>query len=256
MKNNKLIVISIILGIALICVMLLSSSCNPMEGKGLGGGVPGSGTLLSQTRMLKAFGAVTVAYPADVVVRQGAKPSVEITADDNLLPQLSSEVVDGRLTIASRESEWKARVNPSAAVRITITMPEPKEIELSAPVGTLEANDLQADTLRLVLSGGGVIKLTGLEVEVLDGVLSGAGDIHVAGSADEIKLLHSGMGNFNAGDLKSSRATVELSGMGDATVRVESELKATLTGAGSIKYYGQPRVEQNIKGAGAVKPAE
>jgi hypothetical protein len=37
---------------------------------------------------------------------------------------------------------------------------------------------------------------------------------------------------------------------------VEEELAATLTGAGSIKYFGNPHVEQNVTGAGSVKPAE
>jgi hypothetical protein len=64
------------------------------------------------------------------------------------------------------------------------------------------------------------------------------------------------LGNFNAADLKTNTATVELSGMGNATVRVEKELAATITGAGSINYFGNPRVEQNVKGAGSVKPAE
>jgi hypothetical protein len=117
-------------------------------------------------------------------------------------------------------------------------------------------NDLQTDTLKLVLSGGAQIRLNGIQVDLLDSVLSGAGDIQVSGTADKVKLILSGLGNFNAAELKSNQATVELSGMGDATVRVEQELAATITGAGSINYFGHPHVEQNINGAGSVKPAE
>jgi hypothetical protein len=44
--------------------------------------------------------------------------------------------------------------------------------------------------------------------------------------------------------------------MGGATVRVEEELAATITGAGSIQYFGNPHVDQSVDGAGSVKPAE
>jgi len=44
--------------------------------------------------------------------------------------------------------------------------------------------------------------------------------------------------------------------MGDAIVRVEDELVATISEARSMKYFGNPRVEQNVTGAGLVKPAE
>lgn len=241
--------------LVLSCTALLSVSCAGMKA-GLGGGIPGSGNVQTETRAPSAFDAITVAYPADVVIRQGTDHSVEIEAEDNLLAQLTTEVVSGRLTIANRETEWKARVNPSKPVNVIITVKDLREIEFSAPVGTLEVNGLQAGTLKLTLSGGAQMKLAALELDLLDGTLSGAGDIQVAGTADEIRLLHSGLGNFNAGDLQSQKATVELSGMGNATVRVELELVATITGAGSISYYGQPRVEQNIKGAGSVKPVE
>jgi hypothetical protein len=154
------------------------------------------------------------------------------------------------------ETDWNASVNPSNPVKIIISVRDLNEIVLSAPVGSLEVNDLQAGTLKLVLSGGAQVRLNGIQVDLLDSVLSGAGDIQVNGTADEIKLILSGYGNFNAADLKSNTATIELSGMGDATVRVEAELSATITGAGSIKYFGNPRVKQNVTGAGSVKSAE
>jgi len=70
------------------------------------------------------------------------------------------------------------------------------------------------------------------------------------------KAPQSGLGNFNATELKSNKATVDLSSMGDVIVRVDNEFVATISEAGSIKYFGNPRVEQNVTGAGLVKPAE
>lgn len=241
----------------LTCIALVAVSCSLTGGGGLGGGIPGSGVVQMETRNTGAFESISIEYPgADITIRQGDKETVEIEADDNLLPQLSTEVISGRLTIKNVETEWKAMVNPSQPVEISITVRELKEIVLSALVGDLEVNGLQSDALKLVLSGGAQITLNGIQVELLDSILSGAGDIQASGTADQIKLILSGLGNFNAADLKSNNATIELSGMGNATVQVEKKLVATIAGAGSIEYLGNPQVEQNITGAGSVKPVE
>ena len=68
-------------------------------GPDLGGSRSGSGTIETETRQLPALEAVFVEYPAEVTIRQGDAQSLTITADDNLLPQLLTEVRDGKLTI-------------------------------------------------------------------------------------------------------------------------------------------------------------
>jgi hypothetical protein len=252
MKTKRLLLPAL-----LVCIALVTGSCSLIEGGGLGGGIPGSGDVQTETRDTGAFESIFIEYPgAVIIVQQGDNETVEIEADDNLLPQLSTEVVSSTLTIKSMETDWKAMVNPSQPVRISITAAELNEIVLSAPVGDLVVNGLQAETLKLVLSGGAQIKLNGIQVDLLDSDLSGAGDIQASGAADEIKLILSGLGNFNAADLMSNKATIELSGMGNATVQVEKELVATITGAGSIEYIGNPNVEQAVTGAGSIKPVE
>jgi hypothetical protein len=41
--------------------------------------------------------------------------------------------------------------------------------------------------------------------------------------------------------------------MGSATVWVDKELDASISGAGSVSYYGNPSVQERISGAGDVK---
>jgi hypothetical protein len=253
MNKKTFVVIGLLVSISL----MTASSCSLMGGRGLGGGISGSGDIQTETRDTGAFEAVSIEYPgAEIILRPGEEESVEIAADDNLLPQLSTEVTSGKLTIKNVETDWKASVNPSQPVKIKITARDIHEIVLSAPVGNLEVNDLQTDTLKLTLSGGAQINLNDLQVHLLDSVLSGAGNIQANGTAEEIKLILSGLGNFNAADLKSNQATIELSGMGNATVQVEEELIATISGAGSVEYLGNPHIEQNVTGAGNVKPVE
>jgi hypothetical protein len=252
MNTRKLLLLAL-----LFCTALLTASCSLAGDRGLGGGVPGSGNIQTERRDPGAFESISIEYPgAEVTIQQGDKETVELEADDNLLPQLSAEVLSGKLTIKSVQTDWKTSVNPTQRVKITITVRELNEIDLPTPVGDLKVDDLQASTLKLVVSGGAQVRLNAIQVNLLDSVLSGAGDIQASGTADEIKLVLSGLGSFNAADLQSKKADIELSGMGGATVRVEEELAATITGAGSIQYFGNPHVEQSVNGAGSVKPAE
>jgi hypothetical protein len=246
-----------LLAMLLVAALLLSSSCSFGPGTGLGGGVPGSGNIKVENRPTGTIEAITIDYPgALVLIQPGETDEIEIEADDNLLPQISSEVTAGRLLIKSLAADWKASVNPSTQVKITITVPALNELVISAAVGDVEVNSLHGGDFKLVVSGGAQVKMKDVQVKMLDGTLSGAGNIILAGSAEELKVLLSGVGDFNAGSLKCRRATVELSGMGNATVRVADEMNAIITGAGSINYYGQPHIVQELKGAGSVKAAE
>ena len=162
MNTKKLLLPTLLVCVALACALT--------GGSGLGGGVPGSGNVQTEKRDTDAFESISVEYPgSEIIVEQGDQETVEIEADDNLLPQLSTEVISGKLTIKNMETDWKAMVNPSKPVKISITVKELNEIILPAPVGDLEVNGLQAGVLKLVLSGGAQIKLKGIQVNVKDG---------------------------------------------------------------------------------------
>ena len=253
MKKNILLFVTLFLFIALVI-----ASCSLIGGGGFGGGVAGSGNIQTETRDTGAFDVLSIEYPgAEIVIEQGDRATVEIEADDNLLPQLSTGILSGTLAIKSLAADWKDSVNPSQPVKIAITARDVNEIVLSGPVGDVDMNDWHADTLKFVLSGGAQVKLNDIEVDRLDIDLSGAGDIYAGGAASDVNLILSGLGNLNAADLKSARATIDLSGMGSAIVQVEEDLAATLTGAGSIKYYGTPHVEQSVSGAAPLsQPSE
>jgi hypothetical protein len=220
-----------------------------------GGGVQGSGQLETETRSPAAFHAITLEYPADVVIRQGASESLTIEAEDNLLPQLSTEVRDGRLTIRNSERDWNQRVDPTRPVKITITVEDLDDLNFPT-AGRVRIEELQGEELEISLSGAGDITLTGVQLGRLDCSLSGAGNFTADGRVDVLELHITGFGSFHGRELTSRAADVTISGAGSATVRVEEQLQAGISGAGSISYYGSPEVEQRISGAGSVRQVD
>ena len=219
-----------------------------------GGSVPGSGKIESETRDVSDFQAISIEYPAQVLVQQGESESVVVEADDNLLPQLSTEMRNGTLYIENNERNWGRRVDPSVPVKVTVTVKDLREINFSS-AGELRVENLETDELKLVLSGAGEVTLSKLNARRLESVLSGAGSITADGVADDVKLTISGFGSFEAPELASMTANVHISGAGSANIRVKNELTATVSGAGSVNYLGSPHVVQHISGAGSVKQA-
>ena len=216
-----------------------------------GPGERGSGNVVTTTRDVQDFLAIEVDYPAQVFIKQGETESVEIEAEDNLLPGLKTEVRNGTLDIFYKAENGK-HVNPTKIVKITIVVKDLAEVNLSS-AGELTIEDLETDNLDVSLTGAGNVKLNNILVQNLALSLSGAGSTTGSGTADDLDLDISGFGDFKGAELHSKTARVTISGAGSATVWVDSELTAEVSGAGSGNYYGSASVTRSINGVGSVK---
>jgi len=217
----------------------------------LGGAVTGSGVIKTETRQVSDFNSIVIDYPADITVQQGKSESLKIEADDNLLPQLNTEVREGALYFENTERNWRDRVNPSKSVKVTITVVDLNRIQFPT-AGKMLIESLKTDSLDISVSGAGDVTLTDMDADSLDFNLSGAGNINIDGATEKLSLRISGLGNFNGSDLQSQEADVAISGAGSATVWAKETLDASISGAGSIDYYGSPDVSERISGVGSV----
>jgi hypothetical protein len=216
----------------------------------IGPGERGSGNVISQTREVSDFKAVSVEYPAQVLIKQGNTESLKIEAEDNLLPNLKTQVKNGTLEIFYRRENGK-HVNPTKMVKITITVKDLTEVDFTT-AGELIVENLKTNGLDVSLSGAGSLKLNDIQVKSLEVSLSGAGSMTASGSADNLELNISGFGDFDGEELHDQKARVHISGAGSATVWADDSLIADVSGAGSVNYYGSASVTRNISGVGGV----
>jgi hypothetical protein len=216
----------------------------------IGPGEPGSGKVVTETREVSNFHALEVDYPAQVFITQGAKESVKIEAEDNVLPGLQTLVKNGVLEIFYK-AETKKHVNPTETVKITIVVKDLSEAQLTS-AGELSIEKLKTNSLDVSLSGAGNLNLDDILVKALSVSLSGAGSMTASGTADDLDMNISGFGDFKGKDLHTKKANVDISGAGSATVWVDDDLSADISGAGSISYYGSASVTRQISGVGGV----
>jgi hypothetical protein len=222
------------------------------DSPGIGGRVAGSGLLVTESREVSDFNELAIDYPVDITIMQGKNPSIEITADDNLIPQLQTEVRRDTLVIENKNTDWSQRVRPSQTVQVTLIVTDLTQINFTS-AGTLVLDAFKGEDLHVSLSGAGEMQLHDVILNTLQLSLSGAGDLSGDGSVDTLHLAISGFGSFKGNDLEAQHADVSISGAGDATVWAVRSLDVRISGAGSVRYYGQPpSFSEQISGAGNV----
>jgi hypothetical protein len=211
----------------------------------------------TETREVGDFDRVVVRDYGELVITQGNEESLTIEADANILPKIEARVADRRLDIRTRGT-WLDKVGDALRagvrgkwIKYRLTVKDLRGLEV---IGALSATatEIQTDRLALRLQGAGAITVKGLAAEELSVDLPGAGAIVVSGRVVEQRAAVSGAGSYTAAKLESQRASIDLSGAGAATVWAVEDLKAIVSGVGSISYYGEPTVTQNISGLGSI----
>ena len=220
------------------------------------GSFPGSGgAVLAEQRALPAFSRIAVAGFAEVMLVQGNAETVSVEAAAKHARRVRTEVKDGTLTIVNDQSRrWWSNFFGGGArpARVIVTFRALDAISAAGAV-KLHADQLKSDRLAVSASGATSLKISGLDTKELTIDGSGAMKVELSGRAVAQTVTISGAGDYRAADLASEDATVTVSGAGRVVVRVEKTLGIGLSGAASVEYLGNPKVTQQISGAGRVK---
>jgi hypothetical protein len=210
--------------------------------------VKGSGTRRTETRTASGFTGVAFALPGQLEVRLGNAESVVIETDDNLLPLIETKVVRGTLELRPQRD---ISLDPQS-LKVVVTARSIDMLALAGS-GSLSADGLKGQQLKVDVGGSGSIDLSRTEVEALAVSMGGSGAIKLGGTARELKLSLAGSGNVSAAALQADEARVSIAGSGVATVTAKSRLKVSIAGSGNVRYQGDPKVEQSIAGSGTVQ---
>lgn len=190
-------------------------------------GVRGNGRMKEQNRNSEEFDRIEAGGAFTIRVLVGKSTSIRINAEENLLQYIKTKVSGGTLIIDSKKN-----LNPKKDIEIFITTPS-----LSA----LEA------------SGANNVDVVGINEKEFFVNLSGAGNVDLKGNADKLRAEISGAGNIDARELKARDVMISVSGAASADVYAKEILDASVSGVGSIDYYGNPeKTRTNVSGVGSI----
>ena len=181
----------------------------------------GSGNVVTEPRTVSGFSGVSLHGVARIMIEQTGEETLTISAEDNVLPVLISEVRDGRLFLGPEE-------NTSFELH--------EEIVYHVHVQNLSSIEIN-----------GVIyaDAVGLDTESLDVDIRGVSYLTASGRARLQDVFFSGVSTYHAQALASEGITIDGGGVIDATVQVSDLLTVRACGVGSIKYIGAPEVLQS-----------
>lgn len=212
---------------------------------------------VTESREVEAFDRITLRGYGRLTVTQGEEVGLTVEAHEAIMPHIVTEVEDGELVIRMEKEWWEdlLKVLSSPRVVYRATVRELTALQM-AGAGRVKASDIEVEHLTLRLPGAGDMQITNLTAEELDVELPGTGNLRVTGRVTEQRATLGGVGNYDARELESQRARVELNGVGNATVGVSETLDARVSGVGRIAYDGDPEVTSKVTGLGSIQQKE
>lgn len=187
----------------------------------------GSGDMSQSEREVSGFDRISLSTSGDVIVQVTGTESLEVEAEDNILPLLTTDVVDGVLVLGS---DRPFSTNRGITYRIT------------------------AETLTgIEVSGSGDVEALAIDASTFTVAISGSGSVEPSGVCDTLGVDVSGSGTFVGTELECGVGGVSVSGSGDASVDISDVLDADISGSGSIEYLGDPELRSDVTGSGSIR---
>jgi hypothetical protein len=213
--------------------------------------VRGDGPTVTETRSHSDFTAISSGIPAEVEYRTAPDYSVEISAQQNILDKIRSEVHGGELRF-----EFRSPYNfgPHDPIKVRISGPDVTGFTVDGS-GSIEAGEVvrTGKTVRLKVNGSGDIHFESVEASGVDAEVVGSGKVTVAdGDVATASADISGSGDIDLRDLSSEDADARISGSGKIYLKASRKLDVDISGSGKVYYRGNPTVTTNISGSGSV----
>jgi biopolymer transport protein ExbD len=206
----------------------------------------------TEDRQVDKFDAIGISVDAKIELYQGNKTQVLLNGDEDVLKDIVTRVRNKKLII---KYDKPFSFNSTKEIKIKITTPEIKEIEISGSAELLAKTNIQNKKMDLEISGSGEIHINDLLTGEMDVDISGSGEVHLAGKkvVERLDLDISGSGEYNGENLKINYADIDISGSGSCIINAEKEIDADISGSGGIKYKGNALIDADVSGSGNVR---
>ncbi|NPV01222.1 MAG: DUF2807 domain-containing protein [Brevinematales bacterium] len=204
--------------------------------------------LITEKRQISGFKSVSFNGMGVVTIKKGKSDFITVKADASIINDIETVIQGDTLQIG-----FKDIINAiGESVEIEITMENIDELRLMGAGKVAMADQFNSEYLRIIMTGTGIMDINA-KSKTIDAEIRGAGNIYLKGTTDVLKIMHTGLGQVDAFDLKAQSVFCSLLGAGECKVNAVKTLNIQLTGLGSVLYKGKPDVIQQITGLGSVR---
>ncbi len=208
--------------------------------------VEGSGNIKEESRNVGDFSSVGVEQGVTANISVGSKKAVTVSADDNLVPLVLTEVKNGRLIIGLSERH----VSSSRAIRVNVTTPELHAVTASGG-SAVTVEGTTGSIFEAEGSGGAVLAVNRAKADQIKVSASGGGRISLSGAAKELKVHMTGGSGVKAMDVPATSVAISGSGGAHAEVAASESLEADISGGAKVRVKGNPAKRTINRSGGA-----
>ncbi len=183
-----------------------------------------------------------------VYLIQGDENSLKVKAsDDDVFDYLKIKNNGGELTINVVREHFNFD-----RIILYITFKELKKVNIEGGVKLETKGYLDLANFEMYVAGGAKIELA---MKANDVHIVGEGGVlfELKGVAESLDIKISGAGHIDAEELKSKDVSIQIEGVGTASVYATTTLNAKIEGVGRVTYSGDPKVTRYIDGLGSIK---
>ena len=193
--------------------------------------IEGSGSIITDSRQIKAFSKLTINVPATIRVDNQSSIFLSIIADDNIIPLIHSGFEANHLTITTTES-----FNTKDTIQIILGTKQLQWLNLESSTNVtlnkLHGNKLTVDT-------------------------KGVSTITANGNLTHLNINLSGSHKINFQELKSQIVSLNTKGNSIVNINAQKSLDIKAKGISTIRYSGNPQsITKQVLGISNIKAIE
>lgn len=217
---------------------------------GVAGFVRGSGTVVQTSPEVEAIDSIVIGSAFQVTLSLGDEPSLVLRTDDNLVDRIEVSTQDGELSLSLDGTATDATLEAD----LTVPADTLSSVDLGGASSLTATDPITSPELRLSLAGASrafvVVRSDRLEVQA-----EGASVVNASGSAQSLTADARGASSLQLGELAVADADVRSAGASRVDVAVSEQLRASASGASTVRYTGDPEVVgRDVSGASTVEP--
>lgn len=183
----------------------------------------------------------------DLVIKSGKIPSIRVTAGQNLIDGIITEIQGNTLYLRNENRcNWVRNFGNNYVVEITCDSLDHIIARGSGNLtcdDTLRSSEFTFDSWN---AGGSIRFLVNCPVIRINNAV-GRADIHMAGITHSVLFYLNDVATLEASSLHSDLVYLNNKSTGDMSVRVKDELYATINYTGNVYYYGSPYKTELIR---------
>jgi hypothetical protein len=240
MHNIKKISLQIgFLTILLLPFVLIFSSCTVLGALDLG-------EVVSEQRQISGIKGISIGSSMNLIIEQTGSESVRIEAAKDLMPSISTEVVEGKLMVELNRTGFTG-IKP---INCYVSVKDLEALNVSSSA-SVRCDSLQVEDLsvNMASSSKGNINVNATNLNL---TIASSANLTISGKTDSQITKVNSSGNLNAFNLISKNCKIEVNSSGNANINVIDNLDVKVNSSAKVNYKGNPKVNSDVASAGSL----